>query len=725
MRRLKFACFAVLAGAMFAAGGAEARVYSLRPTQNFFFANPDEAFGPPKVAIDGDSAIALLDTASGREAVLFQRDAATGNWSQVRTLYSVPASSQLRNELAMDNNTAAIMLDATLRIFERNPSTNQWSESPTAGTPQPAGGIAISDFRILVGRRGCNYDADVHEKSIGSGVWRVSGRIRGAIGECNNHGAHLDIAGNLAMVRNPNSEVRVYRGNGAGLDWTQISSFTPPAGVSLGSGPLSFAGTVAIADGGAIFYDNLNGTWSHGGQLRPLNFANGPGASHPHWRDGAVLTHAQLGYPREDAHVYVHAPPSNDVPGFEHAAELYTPGYTSSSDVSNSVANNLTVIAGSQYFGGENAISFFRLPPAVRAPAAYANDFTSHDPQVWQQTAGSQFARVASGSDYVYRQSSLAGEAQAVYTQSDWPLQQSIEADITPTAVSGADRWVGLAVRYVDANNHYYVTLRSSNRIQLRRKVAGAYVILDDSPLPFSLNTRRHVKLIADDGYIRVEVDGMQRLVATDRTLTQGNVALLTYRARADFDNVYASPTAPYNLAYKDYTDVFDPGRPFTREGGTWDFSELPGSSELAGLSQFSTAGDARAYIGTPTNDQSVEARVRLDTYNSSPQGAWFGLLARFVDARTHYYLTARSTNRLEIRRQVNGVATVLASVPFTATPGRFYDLKLTVLSDELRAYVDGALVAQANDSQIREGQYGIATYRTAATFQRFEVNQP
>ena len=116
---------------------------------------------------------------------------------------------------------------------------------------------------------------------------------------------------------------------------------------------------------------------------------------------------------------------------------------------------------------------------------------------------------------------------------------------------------------------------------------------------------------------------------------------------------------------------------------------------------------------------------MRLDAYGSSTAGAWFGLMARWVDARTHYYLTVRSTNRLEIRRQVNGSTTVLASVPFTATPGRYYDLRLTVLADELRAYVDGALAAQANDSQIPTGAYGIGTYRAAATVQQFVVDQP
>ena len=84
-----------------------------------------------------------------------------------------------------------------------------------------------------------------------------------------------------------------------------------------------------------------------------------------------------------------------------------------------------------------------------------------------------------------------------------------------------------------------------------------------------------------------------------------------------------------------------------------------------------------------------------------------------------------RSTNRLEIRKRVSGSTTVLASVPFTPTVGQFYNFKFTVLSDELHAYLDGVLVAQAQDGDIPVGRYGMATYRAAATYQRFVVDQP
>jgi hypothetical protein len=700
------------------AATAEARVYSLQPTQTITFANPGGAFAAPKVAIDDDAAIAIMDGAGVREALLFRRDA-NRRWVFARTLLSVPASSRLRNELTMDFGRAAILLDDVLHIFERAPS-GDWVESATAGTPRAAGGLSISSSVIMAGRLGCNDDIDVFEKSRGSGVWRITGRVAGAPGACD--GATFDQNSPYVIVRNPGEEARVHVRNGE-FNWPQVATFSAPAGVTLGDGPHSANGIWAVFDGGATFRTvNFDlSQWSYHGQLRALNYANGPGAADPHFRIGYMTTLASLGHPRETRHVYVYRETEN-ASDLEHHAVLHTPGDAAFADIAALLAP-FTVVASGLDADGGRFISFFELPTDPSA-TAYANDFTTHDPAAWQQTPGSQFALASIGGNAVYRQSSLAGEAQAHHAGIDWRLQQSVEADITPTAVDGPDRWVGLAVRYLDANNHYYVTLRSSNVIQLKRKVAGVFTTLAEAPLPFSLGTRRHVKLIVNADVLTVFVDGQQRLLARDAGLTHGSIALLTYRARADFDNVYASPTVPFNLALKDFTDLFDPGRPFSVSGGNWTPVEGPGG-EIAGRAQTSTTGDARAIIGTETDDQSVAARLRLDRYNASPQGAWLGLFARWRDARTHYYLALRSTNRLEIRKQVNGAITVLASVPFTATPGRFYDLKFTALRDELHAYVDGRLVAQALDGDIATGQYGLGTYRTAATFQRFEVDQP
>ena len=84
-----------------------------------------------------------------------------------------------------------------------------------------------------------------------------------------------------------------------------------------------------------------------------------------------------------------------------------------------------------------------------------------------------------------------------------------------------------------------------------------------------------------------------------------------------------------------------------------------------------------------------------------------------------------RSTGQVQIRKVVDGVVTVLASANFAAVRGQYYDVRFRVINDQLQLYVDRALVAAAHDRAIASGKYGLATYRAAARWETFWVNQP
>ena len=90
-----------------------------------------------------------------------------------------------------------------------------------------------------------------------------------------------------------------------------------------------------------------------------------------------------------------------------------------------------------------------------------------------------------------------------------------------------------------------------------------------------------------------------------------------------------------------------------------------------------------------------------------------------------HYFLSIRSSNQLQIRKIVNGVTTVLEAVSFTAAPGVMHEYTFSVVGNELHAFVDGQLVATALDDALPRGKYGMGTYRAAATWQDFSVDQP
>jgi pectate lyase len=95
------------------------------------------------------------------------------------------------------------------------------------------------------------------------------------------------------------------------------------------------------------------------------------------------------------------------------------------------------------------------------------------------------------------------------------------------------DKCVGLMTRYVDEQNYYYLSLRSSNTVSLRKLVNGAIVNLGSAPLTVTPGTWYSLRLEAVGQKLRAFVDGKQVLEANDGSLATGICGVATYRAAA------------------------------------------------------------------------------------------------------------------------------------------------------------------------------------------------
>ena len=198
-----------------------------------------------------------------------------------------------------------------------------------------------------------------------------------------------------------------------------------------------------------------------------------------------------------------------------------------------SVSGRGVLVSGGPYY--------FELPESFAQPALFQDTFATGNGTGWTALSGSQFSVVQSGDTRVFRQASTAGNAGAVLNAYDW-TNQSIQADVKPTAVNGSDRWVGLATRRTDPSNYYYVTLRSSGIIQLKRNQGGVFATIDSASVPWALNRTYRLRLESIGTLHRVYVDGNLVLEAWDDALSHGRAALLSYRVAADYDNVIVSP---------------------------------------------------------------------------------------------------------------------------------------------------------------------------------------
>lgn len=113
-------------------------------------------------------------------------------------------------------------------------------------------------------------------------------------------------------------------------------------------------------------------------------------------------------------------------------------------------------------------------------------------------------------------------------------------AFVTSFAGGTGSRWFGLTARYIDDQNHYYVTVRRDNTISLRKLVNGAIHVLDSAPFTVSPSTWYDLRLEAIGTSLRAYVNGNLVLEASDTSYASGRYGVALYKTAAFYDDFYA-----------------------------------------------------------------------------------------------------------------------------------------------------------------------------------------
>jgi hypothetical protein len=698
---------------------AHASVHTLLPFQDITQRDEDGNSLYSSVGINGNAIILATYVENGTRATLL-RQGAGGRWAVSRVLSNVTLpDDELDVDVAMKNGIAAVRISThRILIFER--VNDDWTQTDALDNPNYTGGLAISGARILLGAAGCTDGADAYifEKNATTGRWGIAGRIDTDFFGCD--GANeVDLNSWTAMIRGPGRGVQSFRRNGSALNWEWRDEFNFPA--STGdypppTGAMAVQGDIAVAPGNSYFRDDGTGHWDPAGRITPLDYWSGSGrGSRPVYRDGVLLNTDKPGYHPSYEWLYVFAP--NAAGGFDHAAVLRTALTPADYDVS---GRTVVVTSWSGNIQLPIVTQVFTLPSPLVGADAIAQDFETRDVSGITQEGNAGFALAGAGESMVLR-SAAGGDAIAVLNGTNWRGYEYIEADVTPRAVASGDPWVGLALRYTDANNYYVASIHGSYQLRIARRVGGVLTTLAETTFPFRLSDRSYFRFLVIGKTLYAGVTGDEsstQLTAVDTTFGGGSVALLTSRARADFDNVLAEQTERFAFVNRQYDSGNSNGRDWSFSGGAW--SDTP----WVGLKQTNTAGSASAIIGVPVADQDLSAEIKLDSFGSSNPVSSFAMMARYVDARSYYSLSVRSSGQIQLRKTVGGVTTVLRAASFA--PGAGYrTYRLRVIGRELHGYVDNELLLAANDGDIAEGAYGLSTYRTAISSSRFYASQP
>jgi len=168
----------------------------------------------------------------------------------------------------------------------------------------------------------------------------------------------------------------------------------------------------------------------------------------------------------------------------------------------------------------------------------YANDFEGGAAGPWS-FSGAGFWNLAPGTSTTWFQSSIAGDARASIgvPAHDQVVRVRARLNTFATPTGDQERWFGLMARHADPQNFYFLSLRSSNTLSLRKVVDGTVTILRTTPFAVQPGTWYQLRLDAIGNRLRAYVNGVLLLETTDFSIATGNAGPAMFKAATEYDD--------------------------------------------------------------------------------------------------------------------------------------------------------------------------------------------
>src|SRR3989339_162648 len=243
----------------------------------------------------------------------------------------------------------------------------------------------------------------------------------------------------------------------------------------------------------------------------------------------------------------------------------------------------------------------------------------------------------------------------------------------------------GIVFRGVD-NYNYYMWQLTNGKLRPHKKVNNGWTVLKEVPASITENVMYHVKIEVVGNVIKTYIN--ENLVDTtmDSTFSKGTVGFREAVSEIGvFDNVVVKQAGL--TVFEDSFSV-----DLAKWNNTWVENLFGQQFEVNGNEEIRSKN-------TINGDFVLEVDVKIQKSSA-------GIVFRGVD-NYNYYMWQLASGKLRPHKKVNNVWTVLKEVPTSIDENVMYHVKIEVVGNVIKTYINENLVDTTMDSTFSKGTVG------------------
>ncbi len=302
---------------------------------------------------------------------------------------------------------------------------------------------------------------------------------------------------------------------------------------------------------------------------------------------------------------------------------------------------------------------------------------------------------------------------------SDFVLETDVKV-VNDTSWSDAGTIFRVSNPTLGADNFrgYAATLSADRNKVILSKFNNNWQLVDETSMTINKNQSYDLRVEAVGSSIKVYVDDVLKIDATDTTWSSGGIGVRTYNTEAYFDTISVTKDLTFIAFNDDFDDGNDDG--WTTYGGTWsvinnEYKVISGDgyksiADNMNYTDFTYTANVKVINDSSWSDAGLMFRVTNPTLGADN----FNGYAATLSADRNKVLLAKFSNNWQS----------IAETSMILDPNTFYELKVLAVGDSIKVYVDNVIKIDTTDSTWSSGGVGLRTYRTDAYFDTVSVTE-